>query len=294
MANKSKTNYGTSAFYLPEQLQKGGENEPLLVTNVGFFVSHKTSLNYSYRDDNHDYLLVYQHKGTVRFSENGVSREVSDGGFVFIPPEVNRTLYYFADETNERYYVYFKGADIKNVFASLDLNVPDDRISAIRTGVCPEAIAFFVRILEDFKTEPFERPTRRLIALLNIFQIISDKTSDLSGSDSDIAPAVSEMELNPFAAKSIKDYADMCHMSVQTFIRKFKRATNTPPWQYAISVKLAQIKNILASTTNPIADVALTCNFDDPFYFSRFFKQHVGMSPLEYRKRFADAPASEK
>ena len=124
MANKSKTNYGTSAFYLPEQLQKGGENEPLLVTNVGFFVSHKKSLNYSYRDDNHDYLLVYQHKGTVRFSENGVSREVSDGGFVFIPPEVNRTLYYFADETNERYYVYFKGTDIKNVFASLDLNVP--------------------------------------------------------------------------------------------------------------------------------------------------------------------------
>jgi AraC-like DNA-binding protein len=37
----------------------------------------------------------------------------------------------------------------------------------------------------------------------------------------------------------------------------------------------------------PIAEVASMLQFQDPAYFSRFFRQHSGIAPLEFRRTFA-------
>ena len=34
--------------------------------------------------------------------------------------------------------------------------------------------------------------------------------------------------------------------------------------------------------------MAFKLNFDDPAYFSRFFKRHCQATPLEFKRRFAD------
>lgn len=38
----------------------------------------------------------------------------------------------------------------------------------------------------------------------------------------------------------------------------------------------------------PVADVAGSCGFNDPNYFSRVFARIVGIPPSEYRRRFLD------
>jgi transcriptional regulator GlxA family with amidase domain len=48
----------------------------------------------------------------------------------------------------------------------------------------------------------------------------------------------------------------------------------------------ARIKHacqLLRQTTKTVAEVAYSCGFSDPKYFSRCFKQSIGMSPTDYK-----------
>lgn len=43
----------------------------------------------------------------------------------------------------------------------------------------------------------------------------------------------------------------------------------------------------LAAEESPISEIAYRCGYDDQNYFSRVFRRHTGLSPREYRKRYA-------
>jgi len=42
--------------------------------------------------------------------------------------------------------------------------------------------------------------------------------------------------------------------------------------------------HLLASTSETVSEIAETCGFASPFYFSRVFRRHFGQSPINYRK----------
>jgi len=47
---------------------------------------------------------------------------------------------------------------------------------------------------------------------------------------------------------------------------------------------LTEAKRLLVYTNNNLKDIAYQLGFDTPTYFSRFFKKHTKMTPLEYQK----------
>lgn len=71
----------------------------------------------------------------------------------------------------------------------------------------------------------------------------------------------------------------------------------TPNYLYKITYKAVQIspkelidrqivleiKDLLATTDMTVQEIADRFNFA-PYYLSRFFRKHIGMSPVEYRK----------
>lgn len=66
--------------------------------------------------------------------------------------------------------------------------------------------------------------------------------------------------------------------------RSFKKRYGLTPIQYLSFVRLSQAKNLLEFAKNcSINEISLQCGFPDQLYFSRFFKKHTGVSPLEYR-----------
>lgn len=52
-----------------------------------------------------------------------------------------------------------------------------------------------------------------------------------------------------------------------------------------IDIKLRWARILLQREAGSIADVARRVGFDDPLYFSRVFKRHVGISPAAWRRR---------
>lgn len=62
-----------------------------------------------------------------------------------------------------------------------------------------------------------------------------------------------------------------------------KRYTGKPLHKYILNVKIAHAIDLLDEGRLSIGEIADRCGFCDIYYFSRLFKQYMGISPLEYR-----------
>jgi transcriptional regulator GlxA family with amidase domain len=82
---------------------------------------------------------------------------------------------------------------------------------------------------------------------------------------------------------SLEELAQISNMSVRNFQRIFKNATGDSPIDYLIKLRLEKAKKMLQSTDFQVADIALRTGFNEYNYFSRKFKNLMGLSPLKYR-----------
>ena len=67
----------------------------------------------------------------------------------------------------------------------------------------------------------------------------------------------------------------------------FREHLGTSPHQYLIQRRLRVARELLASTRQPIADVAAACGFSGAAAFCRTFRRGVGATPAAYRRRTA-------
>lgn len=67
--------------------------------------------------------------------------------------------------------------------------------------------------------------------------------------------------------------------------RVFKRETGLAPLGYLLRLRVEHAQSLLIHSTLSVTDIAHMSGFDDPYYFSRLFKKHTGVSPSEYRQR---------
>ena len=68
-------------------------------------------------------------------------------------------------------------------------------------------------------------------------------------------------------------------------IKIFKKEFGITPFKYLWQKKIGLAKSMLKSTNLSVKEIAFRLNYADEYYFSNAFKQKVGISPSEYRKR---------
>ena len=73
--------------------------------------------------------------------------------------------------------------------------------------------------------------------------------------------------------------AETVHLEPDYFATVFRRVTGTPPLQYVAAYRLRQVRALLATTDEPIRDIATRTGFTDSFYLSRAFRRAFGMTP---------------
>lgn len=74
------------------------------------------------------------------------------------------------------------------------------------------------------------------------------------------------------------------------FCRRFKAVTGLPPMRYICILRLERARRLLKEEEQlRVADVAVACGFTDPGYFTRCFRRHFDMTPVEYRRRLQQA-----
>ena len=65
----------------------------------------------------------------------------------------------------------------------------------------------------------------------------------------------------------------------------FKEATGMTLTQYLNKIRIDYACSLLANSTMPIKSIAISSGFEDPYYFSRMFKNIKGSNPMLWRKQ---------
>jgi len=78
-------------------------------------------------------------------------------------------------------------------------------------------------------------------------------------------------------------------LSYSSFRRAFRASTGQPPRQYLLAIRINRAKVLLQEGGRKIGAIAAEVGFSSVHYFSRYFREATGMTPLEYRKRSATA-----
>ena len=84
----------------------------------------------------------------------------------------------------------------------------------------------------------------------------------------------------------IKKLAHLAGLSISQFERKFKEYFHESPVKFITKVRVTAACKELTSTDRTISQIALSTGFYDQSYFSKQFRQHIGISPGKYRQNY--------
>ena len=133
-----------------------------------------------------------------------------------------------------------------------------------------------------------------LVAFLKVFLIESvrlkkkfDKDAVLKFTDRQseiLQNLVDAIESNYATLHTPQEYADMLCVSSRTLAGIVKKYLNQTLTSIITNRIIIGAKRELYLTSKPVKQIAAALGYDDEFYFSRFFKKKVGVSPDIYRK----------
>lgn len=84
---------------------------------------------------------------------------------------------------------------------------------------------------------------------------------------------------------SVSNIAEAAHLSVRECQRVFIRCLHYTPMEYVRLQRLHRASELLSGSSRSITEIAMACGFSSSAYFAKLFRESVGMSPREFRKR---------
>lgn len=137
--------------------------------------------------------------------------------------------------------------------------------------------------------------TKELVAALEQIESELKKEAENLRGDTDISVsnllilrAIQHMEIHYSERVSLRDVANELYISPNYFSELFKKETGQTFSDYLLSLRMEKSKTYLSNIAYKVSDVAGLVGFNDSRYFSSTFKKFFGMTPMEYRRRYAE------
>lgn len=105
---------------------------------------------------------------------------------------------------------------------------------------------------------------------------------NIAKNKSRIGFAVDHIRKNLHQKLSIENIAKLAYVSKSNFFRMFKDELGTSPNEFILQERISRAKELLKSK-NSIKETAYQTGFSDTNYFTRVFKQLVGVTPKNYQ-----------
>lgn len=102
------------------------------------------------------------------------------------------------------------------------------------------------------------------------------------------------LDLHFAKQRQVSFYADIFGLSTDAFSKKIRKIYGKPPTKLIQERVVLESKKLLHLTYKPIKEIAQELCFEDEFYFSRYFKKQVGISPKKFRDQVGISIVAEK
>ena len=224
-----------------------------------------------------EYELVYVTKGVGYIGIEEEVFRVTAGDLIFFPPGVKNSLWVKEEPYFAFYGMHFSISEGESPPSFPYVSHP---VSSMRL------VSLFRRINEVHIEKGYLYEWRERL-LLN--EILLEICTFLHEMDEPIAnlrvrKALKDIQNYPLSELSAALLMEKTGMRKTSFFHTFKRITGSTPVQYIIGLKLESARDLLENTFLPVSQIAETCGFSDPLYFSRCFRTHYKMSPRAYRE----------
>lgn len=84
---------------------------------------------------------------------------------------------------------------------------------------------------------------------------------------------------------SLEEMAASAGVSKTEVLRCFHKTMQTTPYSYVMEARLSKAADLLAETGLPVGEIASRTGFNQQSYFGKRFKEKMGVTPLEYRRK---------
>jgi AraC-like DNA-binding protein len=230
------------------------------------------------------FAVVYLLAGQGSYSEaNGPRVPVRAGDLIFVYPEVAHGYGPPVDGTWEEFYIVFDGP----VFDAW-------RTAGLIGGEGPivhlEPVEYWLRRLITAAGEPTGGDLAAgLDSLCRMQQLLADIVTTSrqgEGGQAWLSAAKVLIDAIPLdSAAALNTVSRQLGMPFDTFRKRFAKLSGMTPSRSRTTRAIDAAANMLVDPRLTLATIAERCGFCDAFHFSKRFKQIVGVSPAEFRRR---------
>ena len=122
----------------------------------------------------------------------------------------------------------------------------------------------------------------RLLGLAKVLQKSSGNHPPHS--ENRLLQVLEKVRDNPQLSWTLDQMARDAGISIPHFTELCRRQTGMPPLAYLIRLRLQRAMDLLQQGRYNVAEAARAVGYEDPFYFSRLFRKHLGIPPSACRQ----------
>lgn len=229
-----------------------------------------------------DYYLQVMTAGRLTAWVDGTPQDFSQGMFILYKPH---TPYHYAlaeGETMTYNWVHFTGFHAGRLLSTL--GIEPMRLYRFHADM-REIDRLFGELFREFieRGAGFDDACgARLTLLLTVLARCMETESAVSPRS---LRSLRYLHCHYTEEISIAELAAMEHLSESRYRSVFRDCTGFSPNEYRIALRMQRACDLLLHTADTLAEIAQTCGYSDTMYFSRIFKQKLGVTPGEYRQR---------
>ena len=109
----------------------------------------------------------------------------------------------------------------------------------------------------------------------------------------EIAKVVDTLRANQYKDNfSLAEMAAISRMPMETFRKRFVSEVGMPPLSYVLHCKMERAKELLREQNYTVRQAGVEVGMQDPYHFSKQFKNIVGISPSAFMKQAAQPEAT--
>lgn len=255
------------------------------------------SMGYFPNADNHyidrpagcgEYVLIYCINGKGWYMLDGKRQEVCANQFFILPAEKPHQYGSPNKEGWTIYWAHFKGRKASSIYEAL--KGTNTLAVAANSRINDRKTLFdeLLNVMEEHMTEAtityVNMSFHQLIGSF-IYPEVFRQSKYPTGKAPDtffISKVTHYMNENIDKQITMEEFASVFGYSQSYFYRLFMKETSHSPMSYFHRLKIQRATELLVNTHLKINQIGFRLGFDDPYYFSRLFKNITGLSPTAY------------
>lgn len=254
------------------------------VTDLGYYP--KAYNHYRHRKKGakqYIFILCTEGEGWLNYKSERFS--IKPNQYFMLPKNTPHTYGSFGDNPWSIYWMHFDGRCVESLYERYAIN--SQVIEPVRCE--SQHLQMFDKIYEIFNKGQLEVQIEFANLLSKSFistfvyhrineNINSSKQDNLVGSITKF--------LNENLDRSLKteDLVEKFNLSSSYLYSVFKNGTGSSIHNFFTLKKIQKACEYMNYTDKSIKEICFILGFQDPFYFSRVFKKHMGISPTKYKK----------